>query len=386
MRYPRPPLAASPSCRSRLNGCSARSAPDDHDAEPRLHAERPAVPRRCAGALHRARPRPRRAVARRYQGRVRRRGLRLVHGPAGRSAHPRVLGAVDARCGTFADDDRRPRGWQARSSAGRLREAWRLSVRVLHARHDPVGSRAPDRESSAERPRGSRGARWEPVPVHGLRQDRGRGPRRRSRHARAAHGIGRVRVSQTRPTSFECRLCRRNPIPGGGFGGGRRGPLRVNMRLRPFELIEPDSVDEAVAAFAREGDAARIVSGGTALVPMIRLGLLRPDPLITLHRVPGLVDVRIANGTLHLGAMVSMADLSRSPMVRGRWKLLAEAAGRVATPAIRTSATVGGNLAYAEAASDGAAALLCLEASVETAGPGGDRSAPITSFFTGFYE
>jgi len=158
------------------------------------------------------------------------------------------------------------------------------------------------------------------------------------------------------------------------------------MRLRPFELIEPDSVDEAVAAFARAGDAARIVSGGTALVPMIRLGLLRPDPLITLHRVPGLVDVRIANGTLHLGAMVSMADLSRSPMVRGRWKLLAEAAGRVATPAIRTSATVGGNLAYAEAASDVAPALLCLEASVETAGSGGERSVPITSFFTGFYE
>jgi aerobic carbon-monoxide dehydrogenase medium subunit len=158
------------------------------------------------------------------------------------------------------------------------------------------------------------------------------------------------------------------------------------MRLRPFELIEPDSVAEAVAMFARAGDAARIVSGGTALVPMIRLGLLRPDPLITLHRVPGLAGVKVDDGTLHLGAMVSMADLARSPIVRSRWTLLAEAAGRVATPAIRSSATVGGNLAYAEAASDVAPALLCLEASIETAGPGGDRSVPITSFFTGFYE
>jgi len=158
------------------------------------------------------------------------------------------------------------------------------------------------------------------------------------------------------------------------------------MRLRPFELIEPHSVAEAVAAFARAGEAARIVSGGTALVPMIRLGLLRPDPLITLHRVPGLADVSVENGTLHLGAMASMADLARSPVVRGRWNLLAEAAGRVATPAIRTSATVGGNVAYAEAASDVAPALLCLDASVETAGPGGDRAVPITRFFTGFYE
>src|SRR5262249_36209172 len=71
---------------------------------------------------------------------------------------------------------------------------------------------------------------------------------------------------------------------------------------------------------------------------------------------------------------------------RSGWGLLAEAAGRVATPAIRSSATVGGNLAYAEAASDLAPALLCLEASIETAGPAGEASVPITSFFTGFYE
>jgi aerobic carbon-monoxide dehydrogenase medium subunit len=158
------------------------------------------------------------------------------------------------------------------------------------------------------------------------------------------------------------------------------------VRLRPFDLIEPGSVAEAVAWLARTGDAARIVSGGTALVPMIRLGLLRPDPLITLHRVAGLADVSVDDGTLFLGAMVSMAELVRSSIVRGRWTLLAEAAGRVASPAIRSTATVGGNLAYAEAASDVAPALLCLEASVETVGPSGDRSVPITSFFTGFYE
>jgi CO/xanthine dehydrogenase FAD-binding subunit len=79
--------------------------------------------------------------------------------------------------------------------------------------------------------------------------------------------------------------------------------------------------------------------------------------------------------------MVSMADLARSPIVRSRWTPLAEAA--VAShPAIRAR-PVGGNLAYAEAASDVAPALLCLGASIETGRPGGDRSVPITSFFTG---
>ncbi len=143
---------------------------------------------------------------------------------------------------------------------------------------------------------------------------------------------------------------------------------------------------ETVDALGRAGGAARVVSGGTALVPMMRLGLVRPDPLITLHRVPGLAEVIVDDGVLHLGSMVSMADLVRSHAVRSGWELLAEAAHRVATPAIRSSATLGGNLAYAEAASDVAPALLCLEASVETVGPAGERSIPITRFFTGFYE
>jgi carbon-monoxide dehydrogenase medium subunit len=158
------------------------------------------------------------------------------------------------------------------------------------------------------------------------------------------------------------------------------------MRLRPFELIQPGTVAEAVDALRRAGAGARVVAGGTALVPMIRLGLIRPDPVITLHRVSGLATVRVDQGVLRLGAMVTVADLLRAPVVRSGWPLLAEAAARVASPAIRSSATLGGNLAYAEAASDVAPALLCLEAVVETTGPAGERTLPIVGFFTGFYE
>ncbi len=158
------------------------------------------------------------------------------------------------------------------------------------------------------------------------------------------------------------------------------------MRLRPFELIQPDTVAEAVDALGHTGGEAKLIAGGTALVPMIRLGLIRPDHVIALHRVRGLAEIKAEQGVLHLGAMVTMADLHRVPVVRSGWPLLAEAAGRVATPAIRSSATLGGNLGYAEAASDVAPALLCLEALIETAGPGGERSLPIARFFTGFYE
>src|SRR5262249_47289055 len=172
-------------------------------------------------------------------------------------------------------------------------------VRLLHAGHDPVGTRPADREAVAERGGDPRSARRQSLPLHRLRQDRRGSARRRSR----------------RP-----------------------------VRLRAFALIQPDSVAEAIAALRDSGGGARVIAGGTALVPMMRLGLMRPDPVIALHRVSTLAEIRARDEGLSVGAMVTLADLHRAPVVRARWPLLAEAAGRVATPAIRSSATLGGNL------------------------------------------
>ena len=158
------------------------------------------------------------------------------------------------------------------------------------------------------------------------------------------------------------------------------------MRLRPFELIEPGSVAEAVSALSSGDGAARLLSGGTALVPMLRLGLLAPERVIALHRVAGLDALDAGAGGLRAGATVTLAALHRSASVRAGWPLLSEAAGRVATPAIRSTATIGGNLGYAEPASDLAPALLCLDAEVEIAGPHGARALPLSRFHPGFYE
>ena len=158
------------------------------------------------------------------------------------------------------------------------------------------------------------------------------------------------------------------------------------MRLHPFGLVEPESLSEAVDALGRLAGEARLVAGGTALVPMIRLGLVKPDRLVSLQRVRDLAEIRTDGAALELGAMATHADIERSRVVRDRWPLVAEAVRRVATPAIRTSGTIGGNLAYAESASDPAPALLCHDAEVRLAGPRGRRAVPIARFFRGFYE
>src|SRR3990170_1414239 len=202
---------------------------------------------------------------------------------------------------------RAPSRWRARSSPDGIRPRGRRPVRFLHARHAALGARAPCVEPVAHRARRARGARRESLPLHRLHED----------HRGRARRIG--------------------------------GPL---MRLRPFALAEPESVREAVEILARPDGDARIIAGGTALVPTMRLGLITPDRLVSLHRIPGLSQVRVDKGVLEVGAMTSLAALARHGALLSGWPLLTQAASRVATPAIRSTATLGGNLCYAEAASD----------------------------------
>jgi carbon-monoxide dehydrogenase medium subunit len=158
------------------------------------------------------------------------------------------------------------------------------------------------------------------------------------------------------------------------------------MRLSPFELAEPTSLTEALSVFARHDGECRLIAGGTALVPILRLGLARPDRLVSLHRIPRFAEIRAEGGVLTVGAMATHAQVGRSAPVREGWPLLAEAVSRVASPAIRATGTLGGNLCYAESASDVAPALLCLGAELTVAAARGERTVPVADFFRGFYE
>lgn len=159
------------------------------------------------------------------------------------------------------------------------------------------------------------------------------------------------------------------------------------MILRPFTYVECESVDEAVAALKRYGDRARLIAGGTALVPLMKHRLLRPEVLVSLARIPGLAAITPdADGGLRVGALATHWEISRSPFVGERSPLLAYACGRVGSPAIRSMGTLGGNLCYGESASDPAPALLALRARVRLRGAGGERAVPLEGFFTGFYQ
>jgi carbon-monoxide dehydrogenase medium subunit len=159
------------------------------------------------------------------------------------------------------------------------------------------------------------------------------------------------------------------------------------MILRPFGYVESKTVDDAVAALEGGGEDARLIAGGTALVPLMKHSVLRPSLLISIARVPGLADIAPAvSGGLRIGGVATHWTVSHATLVQERSPLLAYACARVASPTVRSMGTLGGNLCYGESASDPSPALLALRASVLLHGPGGARTVPVTEFFTGFYE
>jgi carbon-monoxide dehydrogenase medium subunit len=168
------------------------------------------------------------------------------------------------------------------------------------------------------------------------------------------------------------------------------------MSLR---FVQPESLSEALAALAKYGDEAKVIAGGTALVLMLQQRLIAPNVLISLGRVPDLDYIRAADdglprplgcqayaGTVHLGPLVSLRDVERSPLVQARYPALARACGVVGNVRIRNQATLGGNLAEADYASDPPAMLLALGASVTAASPHGSREISLSDFFLGFYS
>jgi len=157
------------------------------------------------------------------------------------------------------------------------------------------------------------------------------------------------------------------------------------MTLPAFAYREPETLEEVVALLREGGDDVRLIGGGTALVVMLRARLLRPRLLVSLARVRGLARIDV-DGEIRIGAMATHRQIERSADIRRLTPLLAAACGHVGSPAIRTMGTLGGNLAYGEAASDPAPALLALDAHLTLRGPSGERKVPLEGFFRGLYE
>ena len=149
----------------------------------------------------------------------------------------------------------------------------------------------------------------------------------------------------------------------------------------PFEYHRAGSVQEAVELLARFGEGAKLLAGGHSLLPLMKLRLAEPRHLVDIRRIPGLSGVRVEGGGLVVGAATPYQVLERSPLVRERLPILAEAAGQIGDPQVRNLGTIGGSLAHADPAADMPAVMLALGAELVATGPKGTRTLPVDGFF-----
>ena len=152
-----------------------------------------------------------------------------------------------------------------------------------------------------------------------------------------------------------------------------------------FPASEPDVIFELRC---EEDETVRPLAGGTALALLARYGFLQPTRLVSLRNLRQKLG-QISSpqpGALRIGAMVTLTELARSPLVRAAADALAAAAGLVANVRVRNVACLGGHLAHADPHMDLPPVLLALAARVEISGPDGVRWSSIDDLVSGYYQ
>lgn len=152
--------------------------------------------------------------------------------------------------------------------------------------------------------------------------------------------------------------------------------------MREVSYFAPTEIGEAVKLLAEHGEQAAILAGGTDLVAALNYYEVKPGALLYIGGL-GLDYIKEEDGKLVIGAGTTAAQLLASDLVAEKFGVMADAAKTHGSPAIRTRATIGGNLGTASPAGDLIPPLMVMDAEVVLVSAKGERSVPIDQFFTG---
>jgi CO/xanthine dehydrogenase FAD-binding subunit len=161
--------------------------------------------------------------------------------------------------------------------------------------------------------------------------------------------------------------------------------VTFHRRLPKFDYLEPNTMDEALSLLSRYKGRAKVIAGGTDLLPKLKEREIRtPAYIVDLKGIPDLDTIQYDEvDGLSLGALVTIHAVETSPIVRERFGVLFQAVESMASAQVRNRGTIAGNLCNAVPSADTAPALLALDASVKLTSQKGERIVNIEDFFTG---
>ncbi len=152
-----------------------------------------------------------------------------------------------------------------------------------------------------------------------------------------------------------------------------------------FAYSAPETLDEALATLAEEGDSARVLAGGQSLIPMMKLRLANPAHLVDINNIEGLDYIDSANGYLRIGALVRHNDIVNSADIAAHNGAIASAAPWVADPLVRNRGTLCGSVAHCDPEGDWNSVMLAVRAEVVAQSATGERVIPIDDFVVDFF-
>jgi CO/xanthine dehydrogenase FAD-binding subunit len=153
--------------------------------------------------------------------------------------------------------------------------------------------------------------------------------------------------------------------------------------LPRFRYHKPAILEEAVGLLEDFGPNGRILAGGTDLLVGLGDGTISAAHVIDIKGITELSDISYADGTLTIGACVTVNRLLEFGGLPKACGALRAAAARLATHQIRNRATVVGNVCNASPACDMGPPLLVLDAYLRSASSRGERTIPLRDFFRG---
>lgn len=119
----------------------------------------------------------------------------------------------------------------------------------------------------------------------------------------------------------------------------------ITDMMTSFELYQPSRVEDALALLNRHDKDAWKLAGGNDSLDWFKDRIKRPKVVIDLTGITELKGIRQASDGIEIGALTTLAEIGRNPVIRERYGLLADAARKVGSPQIRNSGTLGGNVA-----------------------------------------
>lgn len=156
-------------------------------------------------------------------------------------------------------------------------------------------------------------------------------------------------------------------------------------RLPKLEYLAPKTIDEALSLLSQYKEKARLIAGGTDLIPQLkRREGKTPHYIIDLKDIPDLDYINYdADNGLSIGALATIKAVINSSIIRDKFGVLSQAAESMASPQVRNRGTIAGNICNAVPSADTAPALLTLDTKLKLVGQKGARVVAIEDFFTG---